>query len=91
MENLLGLMKVIGENDDEGKKGLMNGLLRHVGVNGDTGFVAKVVAQLLVSGGGKAGGFSVGVDDFVGEVESAADDKRKCLGLMVLGEIGLRM
>lgn len=91
VENLLGLMKVIGENDDEGKKGLMNGLLRHVGVNGDTGFVAKVVAQLLVSGGGKAGGFSVGVDDFVGEVESAADDKRKCLGLMVLGEIGLRM
>lgn len=91
VENLLGLVKTIGEIDSLGKKKVMNGLLRDVGVNGDTGVVARLVAQLLVSGGGKAGGYAVGVDDFVGEVEGASDDKRKCLGLMVLGEIGLRM
>lgn len=91
VEALLGLVKTIGEVDNSGKKKMMNGMLRDVGVNGDTGVVARLVAQLLVSGGGKAGGFAVGVDDFVGEVEGAADDKRKCLGLMVLGEIGLRM
>lgn len=91
VENLLLLIKTIGEVDDEGKKRVMNSLLRDVGVNGDTGVVARLVAQLHVSGGGKEGGFAVGVGDFVGEVESSSDDKRKCLGLMVLGEIGLRM
>lgn len=91
VEKLLLLIKTIGEVDDEGKKRVMNSLLRDVGVNGDTGVVARLVAQLHVSGGGKEGGFAVGVGDFVGEVESSSDDKRKCLGLMVLGEIGLRM
>ncbi|CAZ86279.1 unnamed protein product [Tuber melanosporum] len=91
VESLLGLVKAIGENDPVGKKTVMNGLLQDVGVNGETSIVAKVVAQLLVSGGGKRGGFAIGVEEFVGEVVKTTDDKRKCLALMVLGEIGLRM
>ncbi|KAG0127526.1 armadillo-type protein [Tuber indicum] len=91
VESLLGLVKAIGENDPVGKKTVMNGLLQDVGVNGETSIVAKVVAQLLVSGGGKRGGFTIGVEEFVGEVVKTTDDKRKCLALMVLGEIGLRM
>jgi len=91
LENLLNLVGMIGETDQTGKQELMKSLLRNVGVGGETGVVAKVVAQLLVSGGGERGGFVVGIKDFVEEVEGQKDEKRKCLALMVLGEIGLRM
>ncbi|KAL7274746.1 hypothetical protein RUND412_002334 [Rhizina undulata] len=91
IENLIGLVKTIGEVDNVGKKELMACLLRKVGIEGETGVVAKVVAQLLVSGGGREGGFAVDVEDVVGEVESSKEDRKRCLGLMVLGEVGLRM
>ncbi|KAA8914917.1 armadillo-type protein [Sphaerosporella brunnea] len=91
LENLLALIATIGESDAKGKRALMNAFLKNVGVTGDTNVVAKAIAQLLVSGGGDRGGFIVGVKDFVTEVESVRDDDRKCLALMVLGEIGLRM
>jgi cullin-associated NEDD8-dissociated protein 1 len=91
LENLLALIESIGEEDEEGKRELMKSLLKNVGVTGDTNVVAKVIAQLLVSGGGDQGGFTVGVKDFVSEVQGVRDENRKCLALMVLGEIGLRM
>jgi len=91
LENLLALVGTIGEEDQVGKKELMKSLLKNVGVTGDANVVAKVVAQLLVRGGGDEGGFIVGVKDFVDEVEGISDENRKCLALMVLGEIGLRM
>jgi len=91
LENLLRLVGTIGEEDRLGKRRLMDGLLKKVGVTGDMSVIGKVIAQLLVCGGGDKGGFSVGVKDFVEEFETARDSGRKCLGLIVLGEIGLRM
>jgi cullin-associated NEDD8-dissociated protein 1 len=91
LDNLLALVGTIGEVDPAGKKDLMKDLLRKVGVTGETAIVAKVVAQLFCSGGGDKGGFAIGVKDFVGEVRSVEDERRKSLALMVLGEIGLRM
>ena len=89
--NVVALVNAIGRVDEGGRKALMNGLLMDVGVLGETSVVAKVIGNLLVSGGGKAGGLSVGVEDFVKEVNTAVDDHRKCLALMVLGEAGLQM
>ncbi|KAI5842028.1 armadillo-type protein [Tricharina praecox] len=91
LENLLSLVRTIGEEDKKGKRKLMEELLKKVGVTGDMSAVGKVIAQLLVCGGGDKGGFIVGVKDFVEEFETARDSGRKCLGLIVLGEIGLRM
>ena len=91
LENLLSLVGTIGEEDQTGKCKLMEELLKKVGVTGDMSVVGKVIAQLLVRGGGDNGGFIVGVKDFVEEFETARDSGRKCLGLIVLGEIGLRM
>lgn len=90
--SLVSLIKVIGElPGDEGLRGkqaLMSSLLQDIGVTGETQSVAKVIAQLLVSGGPV---YIVGVDDFVGEASRTGDNRRKCLALMVLGECGLRM
>lgn len=91
LENLLALVSTIGQVDPKGKGLLMTALLQTVGVTGETPIVAKVVAQLLVSGGGDSGGLGVSVSDFVSEVEVVRDEKRRSLALMILGEIGLRM
>lgn len=91
LNNIVHLVNVIGEVDNEGKKMLMNGLLKDVGVFGETAVVAKVIGNLVVSGGGSEGGLSVGVQDFVTEINVATDDHRICLALMVLGEAGLKM
>ncbi|RPA75681.1 TIP120-domain-containing protein [Ascobolus immersus RN42] len=90
--SLVSLVKVIGELPGDGglkgKQALMNSLLQDIGVTGETQSVAKVIAQLLVSGGPV---YQVGVEDFVAEASRNVDNKRKCLALMVLGECGLRM
>lgn len=66
---------------------LMQTLLREIGVSGSPAVVGKVIGSLLVSGGNNAIGLSV--HDFLKELKSTLDDKRKCLALAVLGEIGL--
>ncbi|KAL8700756.1 MAG: hypothetical protein Q9224_000819 [Gallowayella concinna] len=86
LEALLVLLKVIGEQR-VGQQ-LMQNLLQNVGVNGDPAIVGKAIGTLLVSGGPSVG---VRLDDFVTELRSAPDDKRRCLALSVLGEAGLRL
>ncbi|KAL8808942.1 MAG: hypothetical protein Q9223_003579 [Gallowayella weberi] len=86
LEALLVLLKVIGEQR-VGQQ-LMHSLLQNVGVNGDPAIVGKAIGTLLVSGGPSVG---VKLDDFVTELRSAPDDKRRCLALSVLGEAGLRL
>lgn len=86
LDALLVLLKAIGEQ----KVGqpLMEGLLQNVGVNGDAAVVGKAIGTLLVSGGSTVG---VKLNDFVTELQSAPDDKRRCLALSVLGEAGYRL
>ncbi|KAL9017560.1 MAG: hypothetical protein Q9185_005125 [Variospora sp. 1 TL-2023] len=86
LDALLVLLKAIGEQ----KVGqpLMQSLLQDVGVNGDPTVVGKAIGTLVVSGGTTVG---VKLDDFVTELHSAPDDKRKCLALSVLGEAGYRL
>ncbi|KAL8903688.1 MAG: hypothetical protein Q9207_003757 [Kuettlingeria erythrocarpa] len=86
LDALLVLLKAIGEQ----KVGqpLMQGLLQNVGVNGDAAIVGKAIGTLVVSGGSAVG---VKLSDFVTELQSAPDDKRRCLALSVLGEAGYRL
>ena len=91
LDSVVSLVNAIGTVSPEGRKSLMTGLLMDVGVLGETAVVAKVMGNLLVSGGGRGGGLGVGVNDFVTEIKTADDDHRKCLALMVLGEAGLKM
>lgn len=86
LDALLVLLKVIGEQ----KVGqpLMQGLLQDVGVNGDPGIVGRAIGTLVFAGGTTVG---VKLDDFVTELQSAPDDKRRCLALSVLGEAGYRL
>ena len=86
LDALLVLIKAIGEHRIG--QPLMHGLLQVVGVNGDPAIVGKAIGTLLCSGGSTVG---VKIDDFVTELQSATDDKRKCLALSVLGEAGLRL
>lgn len=64
----------------------MQTLLRDIGVAGSPAVVGKVIGTLLVFGGNNIG---VSVDDFLKELKSTTDEKRKCLALAVLGEVGL--
>lgn len=66
---------------------MMQALLKDVGVNGSPSVVGKVIGDLLVSSGDKAG---ISTGDFLDELKTAADEKRRCLALSVTGEIGLR-
>ena len=69
-------------------KELMQALLG-VGVHGaDTDITGQVIGTLLVSGGSNVG---VGLDAFLKELQTQADEGKKCLALSVLGEAGLRM
>ena len=86
LEALLDLVQTVGERDIG--KPLMSSLLKDVGVEGNAAVMGKVIGTLLVSGGPKVG---IQLDDFVQELGSAKDDKRKCLALSVLGESGFRL
>jgi cullin-associated NEDD8-dissociated protein 1 len=66
----------------------MRSLLQDVGVAGYPEVVGKVIGNLLVYGGSSVG---VKLEQFVQELETAPDDKRKCLALVVLGESALRL
>ncbi|KAI9718117.1 MAG: hypothetical protein M1812_004375 [Candelaria pacifica] len=86
LDALLILVRSIGEQG--AGEDLMQGLLKHVGVNGDPACVGKVIGTLLVYGRSTVG---VKIDDFASELQTAQDDQRKCLALSVLGESGLRL
>jgi cullin-associated NEDD8-dissociated protein 1 len=86
LEALLALVRTIGEEGVGAT--LMKSLLQDVGVAGRPEVVGKVIGNLLVYGGASVG---VKIDQFVTELNTATDEKRKCLALVVLGEAALRM
>lgn len=86
LEALLALVRTIGEKGVG--RSLMDSLLKEVGVSGHPEVVGKVIGNLLVYGGNS---FPVKVDSFVNELNTAPDEKRKCLALVVLGEAALRL
>lgn len=86
LDALLKLVRTIGEQ--RVGQALMQSLLQDVGVAGYPEVVGKVIGNLLVSGGSSVG---VKLEAFVQELETAPDDKRKCLALVVLGESALRL
>ncbi|KAJ5024053.1 armadillo-type protein [Bipolaris maydis] len=86
LDALLKLVRAIGEQR-VGKE-LMQALLQQVGVSGHAEVVGKVIGNLLVYGGDSVG---VKLEQFVTELETAQDDKRQCLALVVLGESALRL
>ncbi|CAN9256472.1 unnamed protein product [Alternaria alternata] len=86
LDALLKLVRIIGEQ--RAGQALMQALLQQVGVSGHPEVVGKVIGNLLVYGGDSVG---VKLEQFITELETAQDDKRKCLALVVLGESGLRL
>lgn len=86
LDALLESLEIIGKKG--AGKDLMKALLTEVGVNGNPELVGQVIGTLLVAGGDTVG---VKLEDFTNELKTAADDKRKCLALYILGETGLRM
>ncbi|KAF1346242.1 armadillo-type protein [Delphinella strobiligena] len=86
LDALLESIEIVGKKG--AGKDLMKALLTEVGVNGNPELVGQVISTLLVAGGSTVG---VKLQDFIDELKSATDDKRKCLALYVLGEAGLRM
>ena len=86
LDALLKLVRTIG--DQRAGQALMQSLLQEVGVAGYAEVVGKVIGNLLVYGGASVG---VKLEQFVTELETAKDDKRKCLALVVLGESALRL
>jgi cullin-associated NEDD8-dissociated protein 1 len=86
LEALLALVRTIGEQ--RSGRPLMQALLQEVGISGHPEVVGKVIGNLLVYGGNSLG---VKLDQFITELETAKDDKRKCLALVVLGESALRL
>lgn len=86
LEALLALIRTIGEKGVGSP--LMTHLLQDVGLAGHPEVVGKVIGNLLVYGGSS---INVKIDQFVHELNSATDEKRKCLALVVLGEAALRL
>lgn len=86
LDALLKLVRTIGEQ--HAGQAFMQSLLQDVGVAGYPEVVGKVIGNLLVYGGSSVG---VTLEQFVQELETAPDDKRKCLALVVLGESALRL
>jgi cullin-associated NEDD8-dissociated protein 1 len=86
LDALLTLVRTIGEQNSG--QALMQALLQEVGISGHPDVVGKVIGNLLVFGGNSLG---VSLDQFIMELETAKDDKRKCLALVVLGESALRL
>ena len=83
---LLVLVNAIGSNG--AGQPLMQALLKDVGITGDAATVGAAIGSLLASGGTSVG---IRLEDFIDELHTAADDRRKCLALSVLGEAGLRL
>lgn len=86
LEALLALVRTIGEKG--AGQPLMQALLSDVGISGNAEVVGKVIGNLLVYGGDSLG---IKLEDFVNELKTAKDDRRKCLALVVMGEAALRM
>ncbi|KAJ5894761.1 hypothetical protein N7495_006452 [Penicillium taxi] len=86
LKALLLLVKVVG--DEGAGASLMQSLLQNVGITGDFVVVGRAIGTLLVHGGPSLG---VKMDDFSTELRTTKDENRKCLALVILGEIGLRM
>ncbi|KAF1969448.1 TIP120-domain-containing protein [Bimuria novae-zelandiae CBS 107.79] len=86
LEALLSLVRTIGEN--RAGQPFMQALLTDVGISGNAEVVGKAIGNLLVYGGSSVG---IKLEDFVTELKTTKDDRRKCLALVVLGEAALRM
>lgn len=86
LEALLSLVRTIGEKG--AGQLLMQSLLTEVGISGNAEVVGKAIGNLLVYGGDSVG---IKLQDFVNELKTAKDDRRKCLALVVMGEAALRM
>ncbi|THY87864.1 TIP120-domain-containing protein [Aureobasidium pullulans] len=86
LDALLASLEIIGQKG--AGKSLMKALLSDVGINGNPELVGQVIGILLVAGGASVG---VSLADFEAELETTADEKRRCLALYILGEAGLRM
>lgn len=86
LDALLALVRAVAEKNAGGP--LMKSLLRDVGITGNPDLIGKVVGTLLVY---SKSGIDVKLEDFVQELQTATDEKRKCLALAVLGEAGLRL
>ncbi|KAK8241917.1 armadillo-type protein [Phyllosticta capitalensis] len=83
---LISLVRAIAEKSAGGP--LMKALLVEVGLTGNPDLVGKVIGTLLVY---SKAGIDVKLQDFVNELNTAADEKRKSLALGVLGEAGMRL
>jgi len=68
-------------------KPLLHRLLKDIGINASPSVIGKLIGALVVSGGRSV---DVKIDDFLKELKSTPDDRRKSLALAVLGEIGIR-
>lgn len=86
LDALLALVRAVAEKNAGGP--LMKSLLRDVGIAGNPDLIGKVIGTLLVY---SKAGIDVKLEDFVQELQTATDEKRKCLALAVLGEGGLRL
>ncbi|KAF2104025.1 cullin binding protein CanA [Rhizodiscina lignyota] len=86
LDALLALVTAIGQAGVGAP--LMKSLLQDLGVGGNPDLTGKAIGSLLVAGPSTVG---VKLDDFIKELNTAKDDKRRCLALSVLGEAGLRM
>ena len=86
MESFLLMIKAVGESGTG--QPLMGDFLQKVGVHGDPAVVGAAIGTLLVSGGST---IRIRTHDFMTELQTAQDDKRKCLALSVLGEASLRL
>lgn len=85
LDGLITCVEAIGKAG--AGRSLMTALL-NVGVQGDTDVTGQVIGTLLVSSGPST---DVKLDDFVKELQSQADEGKRCLALSVLGEACLRM
>ena len=85
LEHVCTLISIIGESGLG--KPLMQSFLQEVGINGSPAIVGRAIGTLLVSGGPNIG---VTKEDFLKEANTSTDDRRKCLALSVLGEVGLQ-
>ncbi|KAK7607315.1 cullin binding protein CanA [Phyllosticta paracitricarpa] len=86
LDALLSLVRAIAEKNAGGA--LMKALLVEVGLSGNPDLVGKVIGTLLVY---SKAGIDVKLQDFVNELNTAVDEKRKSLALGVLGEAGMRL
>jgi cullin-associated NEDD8-dissociated protein 1 len=86
LKALLALVQAMGAK--EIGKPLMEALLRDVSLKASADIVGKVVGTLLVYGEGTVG---VTTADFITELNSQRDEKRRCLSLSVLGEASYLM